>query len=124
MPPFTSEENLSYETQEKLYLALRQLSPREQEGWLRLIAFLNHGEKEDVFRAVAQAVERTAYAQRKKRSDHVGNHRRRILVGAQVSRSLAARCRRCAELEGVTLYRWLVETLENATSSVGGARQH
>lgn len=116
MPPFTDEGTLPLEKQEALYRAMRQLPSREQSAYLDLIKALNEGNQEEAFAAVAKAAQRSAYSGRKRRNDHAGNHRRRILVGAQVPRTLAAKCKRAALLDGVSLYRWLVEVLERATS--------
>lgn len=49
---------------------------------------------------------------RKREKDREGDGRRRILVGARVSREEAERVRRCAREKGVSVYRFVVEAIE------------
>lgn len=51
-------------------------------------------------------------------SDRRTDFQRRSLVGARIPREDAQRCRRCAELEGKSLYRFVLEALEAACERV------
>lgn len=53
-------------------------------------------------------------AMARRESDRRTDRQRRRLVGARVPKLEAERCRRCAELEGVSLYRFMVEAIEAA----------
>ena len=48
----------------------------------------------------------------KRESDRRTDHKRRVLVGARVPRALAEKCRAAAEAEGLSLYAWVMRTLE------------
>lgn len=60
------------------------------------------------------AMQRT---QRRRESDAATDKKRRKLVGARLPLEEAARCAACAELEGVSLYRFVVRALSVACES-------
>ena len=48
----------------------------------------------------------------RRESDARTDFKRRSLVGARVARDQVERCQRCAQLEGKSLYRFVIEALE------------
>ena len=60
------------------------------------------------------AMQRT---QRRRESDAATDKKRRKLVGARLPLEEAARCAVCAELEGVSMYRFVVRALSVACES-------
>lgn len=67
------------------------------------------GEMLDLITEIAAARGR---AEDRRRSDRDTDARRRVLVGARVPRDTAERCRKCASLHGLSLYRFVCQALE------------
>lgn len=69
----------------------------------------------DIVTAIGEAAGRDVM---KANSDKWTDSKRRKLVGARVPQEAAARCRRCAQARGISLYRFVVEALEEACKRV------
>lgn len=65
---------------------------------------------EDIILARARTIHRAA-------SDKVTDKKRRMLVGARVPKADAARYRRCALEDGVSMYAWVVAALDAAAEA-------
>lgn len=65
----------------------------------------------DIVTAIGEAAGRDVM---KADNDRWTDSKRRKLVGARVPQEAAERCKRCADARGISLYRFVVEALEEA----------
>lgn len=86
-----------------LHAAVALQDPLEREELIDCIT--------DIGAARGRAVSRRA-------SDAATDFRRRSLVGARMAREQVERCQRCAQAEGVSLYRFVVSALEAACQRI------
>jgi predicted HicB family RNase H-like nuclease len=89
--------------------AVLSLPKRARGTWAALNATLTEQQQEQLAELLKGAYQFRGKAE----SDHRTDHERRVLIGARVPRSLAARCRSAAERGGISVYRWVIQAIEN-----------
>ncbi len=88
------------------------MSKGEREAMQIAINRAWYGNRDDIMEKIIEiAVERDR-ANRKRASDRETDRRRRVLVGAHVPRKLAQRARDTARARGISMYRLMVDMLE------------
>jgi hypothetical protein len=88
------------------------MSKGEREAMQIAINKAWNGNRDDILERIIEiAVERDR-ANRKRASDRETDRRRRVLVGAHVPRKLAQRARDTARARGISMYRLMVDMLE------------
>lgn len=96
---------------------VRAMSPQERDAMkaaLKAIDALPPNCREMMLDRVTEIAAARGRAQARRTSDRITDLRRRTLVGARVPRALKEQCRAQAQARGVSLYRFVLDALEQA----------
>lgn len=96
---------------------VRAMSPQERDAMkaaLEAIDALPPNCREMMLDRVTEIAAARGRAQGRRTSDRITDLRRRTLVGARVPRDLKEKCRALAQARGVSLYRFVLDALEQA----------
>lgn len=96
---------------------VRAMSPQERDAMkaaLKAIDALPPNCREMMLDRVTEIAAARGRAQARRTSDRITDLRRRTLVGARVPRALKEQCMALAQARGVSLYRFVLDALEQA----------
>ena len=102
---------------DRFFQGMKVMSPQEQEALrnaLKSIRLLPPSCQEIMLDRITEIAQARGRAERKRKSDRATDFRRRILVGARVPRALKEQCRAQAQARGISLYRFVLDALEQA----------
>lgn len=96
---------------------MKVMSPQEQEALrnaLKSIRLLPPNCQEIMLDRITEIAQARGRAERKRKSNRITDFQRRTLVGARVPRALKEQCRAQAQARGISLYRFVLDALEQA----------
>ena len=102
---------------DRFYQGMKVMSPQEQEALrnaLKSIRLLPPNCQEMMLDRITEIAQARGRAERKRKSDRITDFQRRTLVGARVPRALKEQCRAQAQARGISLYRFVLDALEQA----------
>ena len=102
---------------DRFFQGMKVMSPQEQEALrnaLKSIRLLPPSCQEIMLDRITEIAQARGRAEHKRKSDRATDFRRRTLVGARVPRALKEQCRAQAQARGISLYRFVLDALEQA----------
>ena len=102
---------------DRFFQGMKVMSPQEQEALrnaLKSIRLLPPNCQEIMLDRITEIAQARGRAERKRKSNRITDFQRRTLVGARVPRALKEQCRAQAQARGISLYRFVLDALEQA----------